>query len=75
MLMFSRLESAGRFSTILRNLEIAMEQTCHSSPPAMDEGRGFGEKAVPTILNFLMFRRQILEDVSLSIPANLLCHH
>jgi ABC transporter related len=77
-MLFSRLESAGRFSTILRNLEIAMEQTnAILATPAMEEGEGF-EKATScdielSHVSFGYDDRQILEDVSLSIPAGTSC--
>ena len=77
-MLFSRLESAGRFSTILRNLEIAMEQTnAILATPAMDEGEGL-EKADScdielSHVSFGYDDRQILDDVSLSIPAGTSC--
>ena len=39
-MMFSRLEAAGRFSAILRNIELAMEQTNALLATPMDEGAG-----------------------------------
>ena len=77
-MLFSRLESAGRFSTILRNLEIAMEQTnAILATPAMEEGEGLEKTASCDIelshVSFGYDDRQILEDVSLSIPAGTSC--
>ena len=76
--VFSRLESAGRFSTILRNLEIAMEQAnAILATPAMEEGEGLEKAASCDIelshVSFGYDDRQILEDVSLSIPAGTSC--
>lgn len=77
-MLFSRLESAGRFSTILRNIEIAMEQTnAILATPAMEEGEGL-EKADScdielSHVSFGYDDRQILDDVSLSIPAGTSC--
>ena len=77
-MLFSRLESAGRFSTILRNLEIAMEQTnAILATPAMDEGEGLKKADSYDIelshVSFGYDDRQILEDISLSIPAGTSC--
>lgn len=77
-MMFSRLEAAGRFSAILRNIELAMEQTnALLATPPMDEGAG-AEKADAfdievSDVTFGYDDRCVLDGVSLSIPAGSSC--
>ncbi|MBF0911204.1 MAG: ABC transporter ATP-binding protein [Atopobiaceae bacterium] len=77
-MVFSRLEAAGRFSTILRNIEIAMEQTnALLDTPSMDEGAGIEKTDNYDIevsnITFGYGDRRILDGVSLSIPAGTSC--
>ena len=77
-MMFSRLEAAGRFSAILRNIELAMEQTnpLLATPP-MDEGAGVEKADAFDIevsdVTFGYDDRRVLDGVSLSIPAGSSC--
>ena len=77
-MMFSRLEAAGRFSAILRNIELAMEQTnALLATPPMDEGAGVEKANAFDIevsdVTFGYDDRRVLDGVSLSIPAGSLC--
>ncbi len=77
-MLFSRLEAAGRFSAILRNIEIAMEQTNELlSTPPMDEGAAIEKADAFDIevsdITFGYDDRRILDGVSLSIPAGTSC--
>ena len=77
-MMFSRLEAAGRFSAILRNIELAMEQTnALLATPPMDEGAGVEKADVFDIevsdVTFGYDDRCVLDSVSLSIPAGSSC--
>ena len=77
-MMFSRLEAAGRFSAILRNIELAMEQTnALLATPPMDEGAGVEKADAFDIevsdVTFGYDDRCVLDGVSLSIPAGSSC--
>lgn len=77
-MMFSRLEAAGRFSAILRNIELAMEQTnALLATPPMDEGAGVEKADAFDIevsdVTFGYDDRRVLDGVSLSIPAGSSC--
>ncbi|WP_282710140.1 ABC transporter ATP-binding protein [Lancefieldella sp. Marseille-Q7238] len=77
-MLFSRLEAAGRFSAILRNIEIAMEQTNELlATPPMDEGAAIEKADAFDIevsdITFGYDDRRILDGVSLSIPAGTSC--
>ncbi len=77
-MMFSRLEAAGRFSAILRNIELAMEQTnALLATPPMDEGAGVEKANAFDIevsdVTFGYDDRRVLDGVSLSIPAGSSC--
>lgn len=77
-MMFSRLEAAGRFSAILRNIELAMEQTnALLATPPMDEGTGVEKANAFDIevsdVTFGYDDRRVLDGVSLSIPAGSSC--
>ena len=77
-MMFSRLEAAGRFSAILRNIELAMEQTnALLATPPMDEGAGVEKANAFDIevsdVTFGYDDRCVLDGVSLSIPAGSSC--
>ena len=77
-MMFSRLEAAGRFSAILRNIELAMEQTnALLATPPMDEGAGVEKAEAFDIevsdVTFGYDDRCVLDGVSLSIPAGSSC--
>ena len=77
-MMFSRLEAAGRFSAILRNIELAMEQTnALLATPPMDEGTGVEKAEAFDIevsdVTFGYDDRRVLDGVSLSIPAGSSC--
>ena len=77
-MMFSRLEAAGRFSAILRNIELAMEQTnALLATPPMDEGAGVEKTNAFDIevsdVTFGYDDRYVLDGVSLSIPAGSSC--
>ena len=77
-MMFSRLEAAGRFSAILRNIELAMEQTnALLATPPMDEGAGVEKADAFDIevsdVTFGYDDRCVLDSVSLSIPAGSSC--
>ena len=77
-MMFSRLEAAGRFSAILRNIELAMEQTnALLATPPMDEGAGVEKTDAFDIevsdVTFGYDDRRVLDGVSLSIPAGSSC--
>ena len=77
-MMFSRLEAAGRFSAILRNIELAMEQTnALLATPPMDEGAGVEKTNAFDIevsdVTFGYDDRRVLDGVSLSIPAGSSC--
>ena len=77
-MMFSRLEAAGRFSAILRNIELAMEQTnALLATPPMDEGAGVEKAEAFDIevsdVTFGYDDRRVLDGVSLSIPAGSSC--
>ena len=77
-MMFSRLEAAGRFSAILRNIELAMEQTnALLATPPMDEGAGVEKTNAFDIevsdVTFGYDDRCVLDGVSLSIPAGSSC--
>lgn len=77
-MMFSRLEAAGRFSAILRNIELAMEQTnALLTTPPMDEGAGVEKANAFDIevsdVTFGYDDRCVLDGVSLSIPAGSSC--
>ena len=77
-MMFSRLEAAGRFSAILRNIELAMEQTnALLATPPMDEGAGVEKANAFDIevsdVTFGYDDRCVLDSVSLSIPAGSSC--
>ena len=77
-MMFSRLEAAGRFSAILRNIELAMEQTnALLVTPPMDEGAGVEKADAFDIevsdVTFGYDDRCVLDGVSLSIPAGSSC--
>lgn len=77
-MVFGRLEAAGRFSAILRNIEIAMEQTnALLATPPMDEGAGIEKTDDFNIevddISFGYDERRILDGVSLSIPAGTSC--
>lgn len=77
-MMFSRLEAAGRFSAILRNIELAMEQTnALLATPPMDEGAGVEKAGAFDIevsdVTFGYDDRCVLDGVSLSIPAGSSC--
>ena len=77
-MVFSRLEAAGRFSAILRNIEIAMEQTnALLATPPMDEGAGIEKTDDFDIevddISFGYDERRILDGVRLSIPAGTSC--
>ena len=77
-MMFSRLEAAGRFSAILRNIELAMEQTnALLATPPMDEGAGVEKADAFDIevsdVTFGYGDRRVLDGVSLSIPAGSSC--
>ena len=77
-MMFSRLEAAGRFSAILRNIELAMEQTnALLATPPMDEGTGVEKAEAFDIevsdVTFGYDDRCVLDGVSLSIPAGSSC--
>ena len=77
-MMFSRLEAAGRFSAILRNIELAMEQTnALLATPPMDEGAGVEKANAFDIevsdVTFGYDDRRVLDGVSLSIPSGSSC--
>lgn len=77
-MMFSRLEAAGRFSAILRNIELAMEQTnALLATPPMNEGAGVEKADAFDIevsdVTFGYDDRCVLDGVSLSIPAGSSC--
>lgn len=77
-MMFSRLEAAGRFSAILRNIELAMEQTnALLATPPMNEGAGVEKADAFDIevsdVTFGYDDRCVLDSVSLSIPAGSSC--
>ena len=77
-MMFSRLEAAGRFSAILRNIELAMEQTnALLATPPMDEGAGVEKADAFDIevsdVTFGYDDRRVLDGVSLSIPSGSSC--
>lgn len=77
-MMFSRLEAAGRFSAILRNIELAMEQTnALLATPPMNEGAGVEKADAFDIevsdVTFGYDDRRVLDGVSLSIPAGSSC--
>ena len=77
-MMFSRLEAAGRFSAILRNIELAMEQTnALLATPPMGEGAGVEKADAFDIevsdVTFGYDDRRVLDGVSLSIPAGSSC--
>ena len=77
-MMFSRLEAAGRFSAILRNIELAMEQTnALLATPPMGEGVGVEKADAFDIevsdVTFGYDDRRVLDGVSLSIPAGSSC--
>ena len=77
-MMFSRLEAAGRFSAILRNIELAMEQTnALLATPPMDEGTGVEKAEAFDIevsdVTFGYDDRRVLDGVSLSIPSGSSC--
>ena len=77
-MMFSRLEAAGRFSAILRNIELAMEQTnALLATPPMDEGAGVEKTNAFDIevsdVTFGYDDRRVLDGVSLTIPAGSSC--
>lgn len=77
-MMFSRLEAAGRFSAILRNIELAMEQTnALLATPPMDEGAGVEKADAFDIevfdVTFGYDDRRVLDGVSLFIPAGSSC--
>lgn len=77
-MMFSRLEAAGRFSAILRNIELAMEQTnALLATPPMDEGAGVEKTNAFDIevsdVTFGYDDRYVLDGVSLYIPAGSSC--
>ncbi len=77
-MLFSRLEAAGRFSAILRGIELAMEQTNELlATPPMDEGAGIEKADTLDIevsdITFGYEERPILDGVSLSIPAGTSC--
>lgn len=77
-MMFSRLEAAGRFSAILRNIELAMEQTnALLATLPMDEGAGVEKADAFDIevsdVTFGYDDRRVLDGVSLSIPAGSSC--
>ncbi|WP_455044129.1 ABC transporter ATP-binding protein [Lancefieldella rimae] len=77
-MLFSRLEAAGRFSAILRGIELAMEQTNELlATPPMDEGAGIEKADTLDIevsdITFGYEERPILDSVSLSIPAGTSC--
>lgn len=77
-MMFSRLEAAGRFSAILRNIELAMEQTnALLATPPMNEGAGVEKANAFDIevsdVTFGYDDRRVLDGVSLSIPAGSSC--
>lgn len=77
-MLFSRLEAAGRFSAILRNIEIAMEQTNELlATPPMDEGAAIEKADAFDIevsdITFGYDDHRILDGVSLSIPAGTSC--
>lgn len=77
-MVFSRLEMSGAFSTILRQIEVAMGRVdAMLAVKGMDEGAGLEEAPGLDItvenVSFGYGSGRVLEDVSLTVPAGTSC--